>query len=135
MLSEALVSLSSVGDTIIIPSDWLENGKGSVSVIVAIPYILVERGKLASVSDDYRRLLSYRKMYQQPTDELCFVDTRFIGLYPEEVNILVESMQVYEHCMDRSSNYINNLRLAILNNDLSAIRNWYEWGKQVFLNK
>ena len=41
---EALVSLSSVGDTIIIPSDWLEDGKGSVSVIVAIPYILVERG-------------------------------------------------------------------------------------------
>lgn len=41
---EALVSFSSVGDTIIIPSDWLENGKGSVSVIVAIPYILVERG-------------------------------------------------------------------------------------------
>lgn len=96
---------------------------------------LTLRGKLASVSDDYRRLLSYRKMYQQPTDELCFVDTRFIGLYPEEVNILVESMQVYEHCMDRSSNYINNLRLAILNNDLSAIRDWYEWGKQVFLNK
>ena len=55
---------------------------------------LTLRGKLASVSDDYRRLLSYRKMYQQPTDELCFVDTRFIGLYPEEVNILVESMQV-----------------------------------------
>lgn len=41
---EALVSLSSVGDTVIIPSDWLEEGKGSVSVIVAIPYILVERG-------------------------------------------------------------------------------------------
>lgn len=41
---EALVSLSSVGDTIIIPSDWLKDGKGSVSVIVAIPYILVERG-------------------------------------------------------------------------------------------
>lgn len=41
---EALVSLSSVGDTIIIPSDWLEDGKGSVSVIVAVPYILVERG-------------------------------------------------------------------------------------------
>ena len=41
---EALVSLSSVGDTVVIPSDWLEEGKGSVSVIVAIPYILVERG-------------------------------------------------------------------------------------------
>ena len=40
----ALVSLSSVGDTVIIPSDWLEDGKGSVSVIVAMPYILVERG-------------------------------------------------------------------------------------------
>lgn len=96
---------------------------------------LMVMGRLASVSDDYRRLLSYRKMYQQLVHELCFVDTRFIGLYPEEVSIFVESMQVYEHCMDRSSNYINNLRLAILNNDLSAIRNWYEWGKQVFLNK
>lgn len=41
---EAMVSLSSNGDTVIIPSDWLEEGKGSVSVIVAIPYILVERG-------------------------------------------------------------------------------------------
>lgn len=96
---------------------------------------LMVRGRLASVSDDYRRLLSYRKMYQQPVHELCFVDTRFIGLYPEEVSILVESMQTYELCMDRSSNYINNLRLAILNNDLPAIRNWYEWGKQVFLSK
>lgn len=96
---------------------------------------LIIRGKLASVSDDYRRLISYRKMYRQPVDALCFIDTRFIGLYPEEVNILVETMQVYSYCADHSSGYINNLRLAILNNDLSAIRNWYEWGKQVFLNK
>ena len=64
---------------------------------------LMVRGRLASVSDDYRRLLSYRKMYQQPIHELCFVDTRFIGLYPEEVSILVESMHTYELCMDRSS--------------------------------
>ena len=41
---EALVSLSSNGDTVIVPSDWLKDGKCSISVIVAKPFILVERG-------------------------------------------------------------------------------------------
>ena len=41
---EALVSLSSNGDTVIVPSDWLRDGKCSISVIVAKPFILVERG-------------------------------------------------------------------------------------------
>lgn len=40
---EALVSLSSNGDTVIVPSDWLRDGKCSISVIIAKPFILVER--------------------------------------------------------------------------------------------